>query len=92
MSKPTDEQIAWLADVMAARMLVDAADHPRAAQLDEALRHWLPSDEVTQLQLVEIRRKVQMHWKGLAGSVDHRLALRIERGTAKPLDGCEGRI
>lgn len=92
MGMPTEQQIRWLADTMAARMLVDAADHPRAAQLQDALRHWLPADEVTSFQLIEIGKAVQLEWRRLAAATDARLAARIERGTAEPLPGCEGRI
>jgi hypothetical protein len=92
MSMPTEQQIRWLADTMAARMLVDAADHPRAAQLQDALRHWLPADEVTHMQLIEIMKQVQAEWRNLAAATDARLMARIERGTAAPLAGCEGRI
>lgn len=92
MAAPSDAEIRWLADTIASRMLVDAASHPRAAQLDDALRHWLPADTVTYAQLVEIRRTVQEEWKRLSGAVDARLASRMDRGIAKPLEGCEGRI
>ena len=92
MGMPTEQEVRWLADTMAARMLVDAADHPRAAQLQDALRHWLPADEVTHIQLIEIMRQVQLEWRKLAAATDARLATRIERGTAKPLTGCEGRV
>jgi hypothetical protein len=92
MTIPTDKQIVWLADTMAARMLADAADHPRAAQLQDALRHWLPAEDVTHLQLIEIMGRVQQQWRNLAGSIDDRRALRVQRGVAAPLPNCEGRI
>lgn len=92
MGMPTEQEVRWLADTMAARMLTDAADHPRAAQLDDALRFWLPTDGLTHLQLIEVRKQIQEEWRRLAAATDARLAARIERGTAVPLAGCEGRV
>ena len=92
MAKPTDAEVRWLADTIAARMLRDAADHPRAAQLDDALRHWLPAEQLTYVQLVEVRKLVQEEWLTLVGAIDARLRSRVGRGIAKVLEGCEDRV
>lgn len=92
MARPTDQQVDWLAQTMAARMLTDAADTPREAQLEQALRFWLPTDDVTALELVEIRKAVQGLLRELAAAVGQRLAKRVEIKRAQPLPGCDGRI
>lgn len=92
MAKPTDQQIDWLAQTMAARMLRDAADAPREAQLEQALRFWLPTDDVTALDLIEVRKAVQGHLRELSAAVDQRLAKRVEIKRSEALPGCDGRI
>lgn len=91
MTVPTDEQIVWLASAMAARMLADAASTARDQQLYDALGFWL-LDTVSPAQRAEIAKKVQVEWRRLAGSVDQRLNTLIDKGRAKPLEGCEGRL
>lgn len=92
MAKPDERQIDWLAQTMAARMLVDAASDARQPQLDQALRFWLPTDELDQLELIQVRQAVQEKLRGLSAAVDVRLKTRIEAGRARPLDGCDGRL
>lgn len=89
-TRPTSKQLAWLANTMAARMLVDAASPERSIQLVEALRHWLP--DVDGLTLREVAAEVQTHLRGLSGAVDVRLNTWVEQGRAEPLPGCDGRI
>lgn len=90
MPKPPSKQLLWLTQVMASRMLLDAASDARDAQLDQALRHWLP--DVDGLTLIEVRKEVQGHLCGLAGAVDQRLATYVENKRAEILPGCDGRI
>lgn len=91
MPKPPDKQLLWLTQIMASRMLLDAASPARDAQLDQALRHWLP--DVDGLTLIEVRREVQTYLRGLSGAVDQRLATYVENKRAEPLPDCgNGRI
>lgn len=90
MPKPPSKQILWLTQVMASRMLLDAASETRGAQLNQAIKHWLP--DVDGLALIEVRKEVQGYLRGLAGAVDQRLATQMENGRAEVLPGCDGRI
>lgn len=90
MAIPDPREIDWLAQTMAARMLVDAAGDARQAQLDQALKHWLP--DLDHLEIIEVRKVVQGHLRGLSAAVDVRLKQRIAAGRAKGLEGAEGRI
>jgi ribosomal protein S16 len=76
---------------MAARMLIDAASSARDQQLYDALGFWL-LDSVAPNQRREIAKAVQVEWLRLGALVEQRLGSLLERGKAKPLDGCEGRI
>lgn len=90
MPKPPSKQLLWLAQVMAARTLVDAASQERERQLDQALRHWMP--DLDGPDLIEVRKEVQGHLRGLSAAIDQRLATYIETKRAEPLPGCDGRI
>lgn len=90
MAKPPSKQIAWLANVMAARMLADAAGPGRALQLEEALRAWLP--DADSRTLAEAATEAQSYLRGVAAAVDARLQTWITTGRAEPLPGCDGRV
>lgn len=92
MTMPSERQITWLAETMAARMLADAAADPRRDQLDQALRFWFPSGDLTQLQIIEIRGKVQDRWRRAAGALTERRERYVELKRAEPLPGCDGRV
>lgn len=87
---PPSNQLLWLTQVMASRMLLDAASDARDAQLDQALRHWLL--DVDGLTLIQVRKEVQGYLRGLAGAVDQRLATYVASKRAEPLPGCDGRL
>lgn len=89
---PSPREIDWLAQTMAARMLVDAASGPRLDQRISALRAWFPEGQYTEAQMMQLSEQVAELWRGLSGAVDARLAGRIAAGRAAPLKGCEGRI
>jgi hypothetical protein len=89
---PDPREIDWLAQVMAARMLVDAASAARQDQRVHALRAWFPEAQYTEAQMLVLAEQVAEHWRGLSAAVDARLALRQAAGRARPLPGCEGRI
>jgi hypothetical protein len=91
MAMPDPREIDWLAQTMAARMLVDAASAARQDQRLQALRSWFP-EEYTESQLLVIAEQVAELWRGLSGAVDARLAVRQAAGRARPLRGCEGRV
>lgn len=90
MAKPPSSQLLWLAQTMAARMLVDAASDARQLQLEEALRHWLP--DADSRTLAEVRAEMQGYLRGLSAAVDVRLKTYLASGRAEPLPGCDGRI
>ena len=92
MTMPSDRQINWLAQTMAARMLVDAADDARREQLDQALRFWFPTGDLDQSEIIAIRKKIQGHWRGAAAALDARRARYIELMRAEPLPGSDGRV
>lgn len=87
---PPPAQLLWLANTMAARMLVDAASDARETQLEQALRHWLPDADSLSLQLVA--REVRGYLRGLSAAVDVRLRTYVDTKRAEPLPGCDGRI
>lgn len=89
---PDPREIDWLAQTMAARMLVDAASAPRQDQRVAALRAWFPEGQYTESQMLVLAEQVGDLWRGLSGAVDARLATRMAAGRATPLRGCEGRI
>jgi hypothetical protein len=89
---PDPREIDWLAQVMAARMLVDSASAARQDQRTAALRAWFPEGQYTEAQMLQIGEQVAAAWRGLAGAVDVRLATRQAAGRARPLPGCEGRV
>ena len=92
MTMPNDRQINWLAQTMAARMLVDAADEPRAEQLDQALRFWFPTGDLDAQEIAKIRKGIQDRWRGAAAALDERRARYVELKRAEPLPGCDGRV
>lgn len=92
MAMPDPREIDWLAQTMAARMLVDAASAPRQDQRTQALRAWFPEGQYTEAQMLQLGEAVAEHWRGLSAAVDARLAARIAAGRAKALPGCEGRV
>ena len=89
---PSAQEINWLAQVMARRMLVDAASDARADQRLRAVRDWLPAERLTDAQAEAVSAAIAKHWRQLAGAVQVRLETRQARGDARPLEGCEGRI
>lgn len=89
---PEPREVDWLAQTMAARMLVDAASAARQDQRVQALRAWFPEGAVTESQALVLAEQVAELWRGLAAAVDKRLADRLAAGRARPLPGCEGRI
>lgn len=91
MAAPTAEEVVWLASAMAARMLADAASDARDQQLYDALGFWL-LDTCTPNQRRDVARQIQVEWRRLAVAVDQRVQSLQDRGKAKPLAGCEGRL
>lgn len=89
---PDPRQIDWLAQVVAERMLLDAADGPRLDQRITALRAWFPEGQYTEPQMMYIAEQVAEAWRGLAGAVHARTAARQAAGRSVPLKGCEGRL
>lgn len=89
---PSPREIDWLAQVIAARMLVDAASGPRQDQRISALRAWFPEGMLTEAQMVVMAEAVATKWRELSAAVDARLAGRIAAGRAAPLKSCEGRV
>lgn len=92
VTMPDPREVDWLAQVMAARMLVDAASAARQDQRVAALRAWFPEGGLTESQALQVAEQLAEAWRGLAGAVDARLATRTAAGRAKPLQGCEGRV
>lgn len=89
---PDPREIDWLAQVMASRMLVDAASAPRQDQRVAALRAWFPEGGLTESQALQVSEQLAELWRGLSAAIDARLATRQAAGRARPLRGCEGRI
>lgn len=89
---PDPREVDWLAQVMAARMLVDAASPARQDQRIAALRAWFPEGGLTESQALQLAEQLAELWRGLAGAVDARLVTRQAAGRARPLPGCEGRV
>lgn len=88
----TEEEGRWLGSVMVARMLVDAATAPRQEQLFQAVGFWFPDSNLSVEQKQEVVRMVQREFRRISGAVDLRLEKLIDKGQAKALPGCEGRI
>lgn len=88
---PTVEEIDWLAQTVAKRMLADAASDARADQRLRMIRDWLPAERLTDPQAEAVSAAVAKHWRQLAAAVAVRLHERMARGSAKPLAGCDGR-
>jgi hypothetical protein len=89
---PDPREVDWLAQVMAARMLVDAASAARQDQRVQALRAWFPESQYTESQMLVLAEQVAELWRGLSGAADARLASRMAAGRARALPGCEGRV
>lgn len=89
---PSVQEIDWLAQTMARRMLADAASPARADQRLRAVRDWLPAECLTDAQAEAVSAALAKRWQQLAGAVQTRLEARMARGDAKPLRGCEGRV
>lgn len=89
---PSGQEIDWLAQVMARRMLVDAACEARSEQRLRAVRDWLPAERLTEAQAEAVSAAIAKAWRELAGAVDVRLKARVVRGDSRPLEGCEGRV
>ena len=89
---PSPREVDWLAQTIAARMLVDAASGPRQDQRVSALRAWFPEAVLTEAQMLVLSEAVAAKWRELSAAVDVRLAGRIAAGRAAPLKGCEGRV
>lgn len=89
---PDPRELDWLAQTMAARMLVDAASAGRLDQRISALRAWFPEGQYTEAQMMVMAEQVATLWRGLSAAVDVRLASRQAAGRARPLRGCEGRV
>lgn len=89
---PNPREVDWLAQTIAARMLVDAASAGRQDQRVQALRAWFPEGMLTESQMLVLAEAVGQKWRELSAAVDKRLADRQASGRAAPLRGCEGRI
>jgi hypothetical protein len=84
---PTQPEIVWLADTVAARMLVDAASDVRADQRLRMVRDWLPAEQLTDAQARAVSDAIAKVWRRTAGAVLTRLDARVNAGAATPLRG-----
>lgn len=81
MSRPSNEQMAAISSLMAARALTRAADPETRGQLTNALKSWLP--DLDALTLRELGSGVAADFLQLANAVDDRLLRLVDRGAAE---------